>query len=101
MKLYEKKHLINNEELIVRITKDDLPHFSSERDYYRYHCYLLKPTYRLFKKFDVIYSYSTYDLNYFNYYGNIDKVIKEFLSNYQKKLNEEKYINDKESKWNS
>lgn len=100
MKLYEKKHLINGEEVIVRITKDDTPCFSDDRDYYQYHCHLLKPTCRLFKKFDVIYSYSTYWLKYFDYYGNIDKVINEFLSNYKKKLDEEKYINDKESKWN-
>jgi hypothetical protein len=105
MILYEREHIIHGEKMIIRIAKDNMPYYSSERDYYRYHCSLLKVINtnflaKLFKQKKVIYSYSTYWLNYYRYRGNVDVVIDELLSNYDEKIREEKYIHNNELKYN-
>lgn len=101
MILFNRKIKIDNEELWLTIYKLYYSHVSGF-DYYKYECELYKEikTFWWIRK-KKIYSYKTYWLDYFNYHGNIDKVIEEAISKYKKNKEEAKYISEKEKSFKS
>ena len=101
MRLFNRKIKIDNEEFWLTIYKWYYSNVNGS-DYYHYKCNLYKEV----KIFGIsvkkkIYSYQTYWLDYFEYHGNIDKVIEKVISKYQKDKNEQKYISDKEKSFKS
>lgn len=97
MRLFNRKIKINNEEFWLTINKWYDCNIRGI-DYYYYTCNLYKEV----KIFGIIikrkiYSYETYWLDYIKYHGNIDAVIEEVISRYQKNKNESKYISEKEN----
>ena len=101
MRLFNKKIKIDNEELWLTIDKLYYSHVSGS-DYYCYECNLYKEVKTFFGiKKKKIYSYKTYWLDYYEYHGNIDKVIEKTISLYKKNKEESKYISEKEKSFKS
>ena len=101
MRLFNRKIKIDNEEFWLTIDKLYYSKLNG-KEYYNYECNLYKEVktfWGIRKK--KIYSYQTYWLDYFEYHGNIDKVIEKVISQYQKNKNEQKYISDKENSFKS
>lgn len=100
IRLFSKKIKIDNEELWLTI--DKVFHVSIDRDYYEYHCKLYKEadSFWMPRKKEVCF-YRTYWLEYFEYCGDIDKVIEELIDVYRKNKKEQKYISEKESNFKS
>jgi hypothetical protein len=104
MNLINKKEVkCEDELLLISIDKEPFGRVNGT-DYYIYYIRLYdykinNGIKRIFKKHNLILSYSTDWLQYYKYNGEIDEIIKEALSKYEFNLREQKYISEKEKEW--
>lgn len=91
--LFNTAITVNDQVLYLEVRKDFDVHVGG-KDFYTYKCWLYdkKPL----VPWNVIHTYKTYWLYYFDYHGDIDKVVKEAVGLYKSNLAEQKYIKDKE-----
>lgn len=103
----KKKTVLNNIEYLIDVDKIFYGNVGGD-DHYIYKTYiyninkvkekhwLKRLFFKYIYKYECIYKYSTYWLNYFDYGGDIDKVIQESFKKYEWNLREQKYISEKE-----
>lgn len=109
MKLVNKHKINYNDKYYLIDVQKIYDDYINGKDYYKYLVTIYDSNVKVYHGikslwfgkyvYTKICDYQTYWLDYFNYNGDIDKVIKEALNKMDWNLREQKYISQKENVW--
>jgi hypothetical protein len=107
MKLVKNKLFKHaDKEYLIDVTKDydAFSSFACGKDYWTYGVSIYNPIKRkgilgLIFKHELLFFYRTDWIKYYDYNGDIDKIMKKVISEYERTLREQKYISEKEKEW--